>query len=347
MNERATKDAKVERIKDGWRLGIQKGDSSSYRDAQLDDYSQLRRSRFPHQSLNLSLRARTSSSSPAGTWGFGLWNDPFGLSLGFGGSPFRLPALPNAVWFFYGSKENYLSFKSPSTTGFDTPSKNTRVTQPSTQGEVANGFMAQVFRSPKFHPLLVPAGLALPFSPLRETTRKLLSKVIVEDSVSVSVDVTQWHRYKLEWEAKRVAWHVDDALVFESLVSPNQPLGVIIWIDNQYAAFTPEGKIGFGVLENPERPLLAALGHVRQERHLAGALDRDGDLALVAAARAADPPGADLPLLGDVPPQLADVLVVDLLDLALAEEARLAPAARERGRALPAASVGLARRLSC
>ena len=82
-------------------------------------------------------------------------------------------------------------------------------------------------------------------------TRRLLSKVIDEDSVAVSVDVTQWHRYRLEWEAKRTAWYVDDALVFESPVSPNasRPLGVIIWIDNQYAAFTPEGKIAFGVLE--------------------------------------------------------------------------------------------------
>ena len=82
----------------------------------------------------------------------------------------------------------------------------------------------------------------------------MLSKVIDEDSVAVSVDVTQWHRYRLEWETKRVAWYVDDVLVFESPVSPNasRPLGVIIWIDNQYAAFTPEGKIAFGVLEGEE-----------------------------------------------------------------------------------------------
>jgi hypothetical protein len=29
-------------------------------------------------------------------------------------------------------------------------------------------------------------------------------------------------------------------------------LGFIIWIDNQYAAFTPEGKISAGVLESGE-----------------------------------------------------------------------------------------------
>jgi len=229
MKGRATKNASVQPLQNGWRLGIQKGDSSGYRDAQLDDYSQLPRHRFPHQSLSLSLRAKISNISAAGTWGFGLWNDPFGLSLGFGGSPFRLPALPNAAWFFYASPQNYLSF---------------------TDDKPAQGFLAQTFRSPKFHPLLILAGLALPFS--RKVSRKLLSKVIDEDSSAVSVDVTQWHRYRLEWEAKRVLFYVDDVQVFESPVSPHPPLGVIIWIDNQYAAFTPEGKIAAGVLAGEE-----------------------------------------------------------------------------------------------
>ena len=231
MKARATQNASVESTENGWRLGIQKGDSLSYRDAQLDDYSLLPRHKFPHQILSLSLSAKASSSSIAGTWGFGLWNDPFGLSLGFGGVPFRLPALPNAFWFFSASPHNYLSF---------------------TDNKPAQGFLAQTFRSPKFHSKLFLAGLTLPFS--RKTTRKLLSKVIEEDGVALSLDVTQWHRYRLEWtrSVKRVVWYIDDAQVFESSVSPNSPLGVIIWIDNQYAAFTPKGKIAFGVLEGKE-----------------------------------------------------------------------------------------------
>jgi hypothetical protein len=197
----------------------------------------------------MSLSARVSTPSAAGTWGFGLWNDPFGLSLGFGGNPFRLPALPNAAWFFYASKKNYLSFKSPSVSpaGFDTGGTNIRPTQPA---GVANGFMAQTFHSPIFHPLLIPAGLALPFS--RKTTRNLLGRVIDEDSSALSVDTTQWHRYRLEWSPQGVAWDVDEVRAFESPVSPHPPLGIIIWIDNQYAAFTPEGKISAGVLESGE-----------------------------------------------------------------------------------------------
>ena len=228
MKARTTPGAAIEKTEKGYLMKIPAGDSSSYRFAQIDDYFGLPRRNFPHHSLTLSLRARTSSLSLPGTWGFGVWNDPFGMSLGFGANRFRLPTLPNAAWFFGASQENHLSFS-------DKP---------------AQGFLAQSFRSPKFHTSLIPAGLVLPFSP--KTTRRMLSKVIAEDSSALGVDVTQWHSYKLEWSEKRVVWYVDEAEVFESPLGPNPPLGLVIWIDNQYAAFTPAGKISFGVLEGNE-----------------------------------------------------------------------------------------------
>ena len=294
LTPRFTPDARVEEIDEigrgsAYRLSIPTGKADQYRLAQLDDYTQVSRSRFPLRlPLSLSLSARTSSDSIAGTWGFGLWNDPFGLSLGFGVNPFRLPALPNALWFFGASKHSYLSFKdsraernegetkrglqtkslfhNSNSTGNRASSTGVATNTPSSaQREAANGFIAQTFRSPKFHPLLILAGLALPFS--RKLTRRILGRIIDEDGLqlwshetqqqsfgvqSQSVDPTQWHRYKLDWREKRVRLEVDDVQVFESLVSPRPPLGLVIWLDNQYAAFTPEGKIGFGVLENPE-----------------------------------------------------------------------------------------------
>ena len=244
-----------------YRLSIPSGRSDSYRLAQLDDYTKITRKRFPHRGpLRLSLFARTSSNSISGTWGFGLWNDPFGLSLGFGGNPWRLPTLPNTTWFFGASEESYLSFAS----GLDTLSDAS--TSPPTNGgsaqrgsitrpPVFNGFIAQIFRAPRFHPLLILAGMTLPFS--RKTTRRFLGRVIEEDGIKLSsgkqlLAATDWHRYSLDWREKRVSFEVDNALVLESPVSPNPPLGLVIWIDNQYAAFTPEGRIGFGVLANPE-----------------------------------------------------------------------------------------------
>ena len=289
-----------------YRLSIPSGFADSYRLAQLDDYTKISRRGFPHRfPLKLNLFARTSSDAIAGTWGFGLWNDPFGLSLGFGGNPFRLPALPNAAWFFGASEENYLSFRSPlahqkhqdysersgkSTSRSEDEAQiydvaHASSSPPANGGSAlrelpSSGFLAQTFRAPKFHPSLILAGLALPFS--RITTRRLLGRVIEEDAINLSsrrslaptdaqhlprtqvpgestsytekfdVDPTLWHRYRLEWREKRVSFEVDNIQVFESLVSPNPPLGLVIWIDNQYAAFTPEGKIGFGVLANPE-----------------------------------------------------------------------------------------------
>ena len=299
LTPRFTPDARVEEISLGsaYRLSIPTGKADQYRLAQLDDYTQIPRERFPLRfPLGLSLSARASSDSIAGTWGFGLWNDPFGLSLGFGGNPFRLPALPNALWFFGASKESYLSFKDSraernevetkrglqtkslfhnsnstgnraSSTGVATNALPSAPPSGTSQREeiAANGFIAQAFRSPKFHPLLILAGLALPFS--RKLTRRILGKVIEEDGLqlwshetqqqavgvqSEGVDPTQWHRYKLDWREKQVRFEVDDVQVFESRVSPNPPLGLVIWLDNQYAAFTSEGKIGFGVLENTE-----------------------------------------------------------------------------------------------
>src|SRR5690242_17020019 len=67
--------------------------------------------------------------------------------------------------------------------------------------------------------------------------------------------------------------------------------------------------------------ILGSFCDVRQQRHLARSLDGGRDLHLVPAAGAGDAAAADLALLGDVAAQLVDVLVVDLRDLLLAEEA--------------------------
>lgn len=228
LKPRLSRDASITPIPNGWRLTIPAGPASGYRLSQLDDHAYIARRDYPYSPpFALSLKARVSSASVPGTWGFGLWNDPFGFSFGSGADFLRLPALPNAIWFFYASPQNYLSFR------HDKP---------------AQGFLAQVFRSPRFHSSVIAAGLMLPFS--RRKARQLLGRIIDEDSAAVSVDVTQWHRYRLEWSPTRCAFWVDEVSVLESPVSPNPRLGVVIWIDNQYAAFTPQGKLSWGLEEN-------------------------------------------------------------------------------------------------
>lgn len=230
LESKHTTGASVLPIESGYRLTIPGDDKNRYKLAQLDDYAKFTRKRYPaHPPRTLSLRARASADSIPGTWGFGLWNDPFGLSIGYGGKSFHLPTLPNAIWFFHASQENYLSFGN----------------------KPGNGFLAQAFRSPKF-PLgrLARVGVTLPFSQTK--ARALMSKIVEEDGVRLGVDVTEWHAYKFEWSPKRSAFWVDDALVLETSVSPRPPLGLVIWIDNQYATWRPDGKLGFGILENEE-----------------------------------------------------------------------------------------------
>src|SRR5918994_3273249 len=72
--------------------------------------------------------------------------------------------------------------------------------------------------------------------------------------------------------------------------------------------------------------VFAVVADVGQQRDLAGPLHRRGDLVLVAAARAGDAPGADLPPVRHVLLEGREVLVVDLVDLVAAIAAGLAAA---------------------
>src|SRR3989337_439211 len=93
-------DGVVESLPDGGqRLSIPAGAAGQYRLAQLDDTQNRTRQNFLWQArCTLELRARVSADDLPGTWGFGLWNDPFTASLGLGGGTRQLPALPDAGW---------------------------------------------------------------------------------------------------------------------------------------------------------------------------------------------------------------------------------------------------------
>ncbi|HBY07426.1 MAG TPA: hypothetical protein DEH22_06440 [Chloroflexi bacterium] len=218
-----------------WHLEIPPGPAGRYRLAQLDDYTAKKRTHFPHTSpLTLRLRARLSAAEIPGTWGFGLWNDPFSFSLGLGGGQRRFPALPNAAWFFGASPQNYLSFRD------DRP---------------ASGFSAQTFRAAHWPAPLLALGAAgfpaLLWPRLARALRPGFRRLIAEESFALEVDPTQWHTYTLDWGFDGVTFGVDDQTFFSG-VSPKPPLGLVIWLDNQFVAFPPSGKIAYGTLENPQ-----------------------------------------------------------------------------------------------
>src|SRR2546421_8029607 len=69
--------------------------------------------------------------------------------------------------------------------------------------------------------------------------------------------------------------------------------------------------------------LSARRRRVRQERHLAGVLDRTGDLALLLGTDPGDPAGPDLATVGDELAQQRGVLVIDVGDPLLVERVHL------------------------
>jgi hypothetical protein len=227
-----TPGSNIEKTTAGWHLQIPAGESGEYCLAQLDNYPAMARKDFPLSSpVRLNLSCRASSSNLAGTWGFGFWNDPFPFSLGLQGMARRLPALPNSCWFFNSSRENHLSFNDQF---------------------AGNGFLAQTFRSPKIPSLLLLPGLLIApmlfIKMFSKRLRSLAGKVITEDSQVLDVDTTDWHAYNLSWNARDVVFRIDDSIVFQTNNSPRGPLGIVIWIDNQYAAWTSAGKLGMGTL---------------------------------------------------------------------------------------------------
>ncbi len=236
LASRTTPGATVAALAPGaWRLSIPAGPERVYRWAQLDDYLELPRPAFGWRPpVTLSLQARVSAADLPGTWGFGWWNDPFNVNLGLGGTARRLPALPDTAWFFYAAPPNHLAL-------WDT--------------HPAQGFLAATFAStPPPAPLL---ALATPVLPLlswpwvASRLRQLARRFVREDAACLTVDVTAWHTYALEWRADVVRFLVDGEQCFATTIAPGGPLGLVLWIDNQYAAFPPSGIVRLGTVANP------------------------------------------------------------------------------------------------
>ncbi|MHA1939724.1 MAG: hypothetical protein ACW97O_16080 [Candidatus Thorarchaeota archaeon] len=208
-----------------WHLEIPSGRPGEYRLAQLDDYNDLSRQAFPWRPpLKLTLRGRASADSIPGTWGFGLWNDPFGRTL-IKGTQIRLPTLPNAA----------LSLRD------DLP---------------ARGQLAATFQSPA----KLPAGLILnlPLLPLiflppvGRWLRRQARRYVMQDTAGLDFDATEWHTYEIDLQLEGVIFRLDGQNILETKISPEGPLGLVIWVDNQYASLPPDGSVGYGTLANQE-----------------------------------------------------------------------------------------------
>ena len=206
--------------------------SRGYADAQLDDTQGIRREQFCWMPpLRLAIRAQVSSAQSLGTYGFGLWNDPFAVSLGMRGAARRLPCGPRALWFFHASPPNEFGFT----------------------GGPRSGWRAMSIDTPHVHPLwLTPAALAaaaLAQIPIvrRPVIRAALRQVSAAEAVLTSA-ADEIHEYELIWERSAATFRVDGQVVLRTAAPPRAPLGFVAWIDNQYAIATPESGLRFGTL---------------------------------------------------------------------------------------------------
>lgn len=66
----------------------------------------------------------------------------------------------------------------------------------------------------------------------------------------MTLQPTDWHTYTLNWLSDTVSLSLDGKIILESGVVPRPPLGLVIWVDNQYAALPPDGRLAFGSLAN-------------------------------------------------------------------------------------------------
>jgi hypothetical protein len=237
LKPRLTSGAHIKHIEQKlWRLEIPASTGAGYRLAQLDDYKSLNRSTFPWKPpFTLNIRARASSQTIPGTWGFGLWNDPFSFSLGFGGGTRRMPALPNAAWFFFASPPNHLVLQD------DLPGA---------------GNLVAAFRSRSLPvPVMMMSALVLPLlliPSIARLLRRFGTRFVHQDAKHVNLEVTKWHNYFLLWEDDRLVFSIDGEPQLTTTISPHPPLGLVIWVDNQFLSFPPTGRFSYGTLPNPD-----------------------------------------------------------------------------------------------
>ena len=202
------------------RLALDESDNQQYHNAQLMDYGGLPRDRFPwRSSVSLSLRARFSHEQAylSGTAGFGWWNDPF-----VGDRATRVAVGPRVAWFFFGSPPSMLAAR---------------------EGWTGDGFFAQAMNAPSLPGWLTRTAMwTLKVPGLGRVADAAAGRATgAAEQPLHQIDLTAWHEYQILWRPDGVQWRVDGEVVHRSGSAPRGPLGLVIWIDNQWATLAGDG----------------------------------------------------------------------------------------------------------
>ncbi len=223
------------------RLVLPRTRTGHYSNAQIDDYVGLPRRHYPWRPpLTLHVRARFGGLPP-GTGGFGFWNHPFAPQSGIG-------TLPRAIWFLYTSPPNDLPI------ALDVPGHGWKAATIDTLSP----------RALRWAPLAPPVVLLNQSAWLQRRVWPLVQRDLQIAEAQLTAPMNRWHDYQIEWRADGARFSVDGAVVLETDRSPRGPLGFIDWIDNQYAIATPQGRLGWGLVDVLQ-PQWLDLAHVAIE----------------------------------------------------------------------------------
>ena len=231
----------VVRTEAGLRFVNPPGAGKRYCNAQIDDYQGLARRDFlwrPPLRLRVTARFSDAAGQLRGTAGFGFWNDPFWMTGR------RVPALPAALWFFYASAPSDMALAS---------------------GVPGAGWKAATLdaRSPWSAMHLPALALAMPFLHAPRLKARLwphFQRGLRIAEAPIAADMTAWQCYELVWEPASVHFTVNGRALLTAR-APAGPLGLVVWLDNQWLVARPDGRLGGGVLprDNPQWMEIAGL----------------------------------------------------------------------------------------
>jgi hypothetical protein len=96
--------------------------------------------------------------------------------------------------------------------------------------------------------------------PMGRKLRRLIGRFVRQETVELDLDPTEWHAFEIDWRSEAVVFLLDKQVLREVSTQPRGPLGLVIWIDNQYASWLPNGQLGYGTLTNPDAAWLEVEG---------------------------------------------------------------------------------------
>ncbi len=156
--------------------------------------------------------------------GFGFWNYPIAFP----------PAPPRALWFFYQAPPGDL---------------------PLALGVAGWGcWKAATLDTGRARALaLVPfAPLVVPLLNQQRLYRGLWPPIqwaVGAAEAPVHAPMDAWHDYEMVWGQHTSRFRVDERVVLADAPSPRGPLCAVLWMDNQYLIVTPQGRLGWGLLD--------------------------------------------------------------------------------------------------